>query len=289
MKTMQLGDTLIGDGLPVYFIAEIGINHNGDMQLTKKLLDATFTTGWDCAKFQKRTPEVCVPEHQKSVLRKTPWGEMTYLDYRYKVEFEKKEYDFINLYCQQKPLAWTASVWDIGSLEFLLRYDVPFIKIPSAKITELDLVKECSKSGKPILFSSGMSTLEEIDAAVAVVSKYTENFVLFHTNSSYPAKPEELNLRTIKTLRQRYGCLIGYSGHESNLEPSVIAATLGACVIERHITVDHNLWGSDQAASLEVDGMYKLLRRVRSACIVLGDGKKVLTGAELEVRKKLRG
>ena len=289
MKTLRIGDILVGEEQPIYFIAEIGINHNGDMQIAKKLLDATFVTGWNCAKFQKRTPDICVPEHQKNVMRKTPWGEMTYLEYRYRVEFEKEQYDYIDRYCQEKPLHWTASIWDVKSLDFILQYDVPFIKIPSAKITDAEIMTNCAKSGKPIFFSSGMSTLEEVDKAVETVEKYTSDYILFHTNSSYPAKHSELNLRLIETLRNRYGCLIGYSGHEYDLEPSVIAAALGVCAIERHVTIDHGLWGSDQAASLEIDGMFKLRNRVTSALSTMGDGRKVVIGAELEARKKLRG
>jgi N-acetylneuraminate synthase len=288
MRTVKLGNTTIGQDCPVYFIAEIGINHNGDMQIAKKLIDATFITGWNCAKFQKRTPSVCVPEHQKNVIRSTPWGEMTYLNYRYRVEFEKEQYDYIDNYCREKPLSWTASVWDIKSLEFILTYDVPFIKIPSAKITDNEILSECAKSGKPVFFSSGMSTLEEIDNAVNILDKYTKDYVLFHTISSYPAKHEELNLMLIETLRDRYDCIIGYSGHEYDIEPSVVAAVLGARVIERHITIDHNLWGSDHAASLEVDGMIKLYNRITDILPTLGDGQKVISRSELEVRSKLR-
>ncbi|MDR1881450.1 MAG: N-acetylneuraminate synthase family protein [Prevotella sp.] len=288
MKTIKLGDTIIGEGCPVYFIAEIGINHNGDMQIAKKLIDAAFVTNWNCVKFQKRTPSTCIPENQKDVMRSTPWGEMTYLDYRYRVEFEKKQYDYINNYCREKPIHWSASVWDIKSLEFILNYDIPFIKIPSAKITDDAILSECAKSGKPVFFSSGMSTLEEVDNAVNVVDKYTKEYVLFHTNSSYPAKHKELNLKLIETLRKRYGCIIGYSGHEYDIEPSVIAAVLGAKVIERHITINHNLWGTDQAASLEIDGMLKLFNRVADILPVLGNGQKIITDAEFECRKKLR-
>jgi len=288
MKTIKIGNNTIGDGYPVYFTAEIGINHNGDMQIAKRLLDATFVAGWNCAKFQKRTPSICVPEHQKNLMRSTPWGEMTYLDYRYRLEFEKEQYDYIDNYCREKPLSWTASVWDIKSLEFILNYNVPFIKIPSAKITDNEILSECAKSGKPVFFSSGMSTLEEVDNAVNIVDKYTKEYVLFHTNSSYPAKHEELNLKVIETLRNRYGCIIGYSGHEYDLEPSVVATVLGAKVIERHVTINHNLWGSDQAASLEVDGMIKLYNRIADIFPILGDGKKFVIGSELEVRKKLR-
>jgi len=289
MKTIKIGNTVIGEDCPIYFIAEIGINHNGDMQIVKKLLDATYITGWNCAKFQKRTPSICVPEHQKNIMRSTPWGDMTYLDYRYRVEFEKEQYDYIDKYCREKPLHWTASVWDKKSLEFILNYDVPFVKIPSAKITDDEILYECARSGKPIFFSTGMSTFEEIDKAVNIVDKCTKEYVLFHTNSSYPAKHEELNLKFIETLKNRYGCIIGYSGHEYDLEPSVVAAVLGAKIIERHITIDHNLWGSDQAASLEVDGMFKLYNRIADILPTLGNGQKVVTGSELETRKKLKG
>lgn len=290
MKTIKINGQLVGEQQPVYMIAEIGLNHNGDMQIAKKLIDAAFATNWDCVKFQKRTPEICVPEHQKNVMRETPWGRMTYLEYRYKVEFEKKEYDYIDQYCSDKPIAWTASVWDLKSLEFLLQYNIPFIKIPSAKLTEHEYLVEAAKSGKPVILSTGMSTIDEIDDAVNVLIKNSkDNYILMHTNSSYPAPPEELNLKVIKFLKERYDCIIGYSGHEFDLEPSVIAATIGASIIERHVTIDHNMWGSDQFASLEVHAMDMLRKRIKNIDLILGDGIKKLTEKELEVRKKLRG
>lgn len=290
MKTLQIDGRAVGDHQPVYMIAEIGLNHNGDMQIAKKLIDAAFATNWDCVKFQKRTPELCVPEHQKNVMRDTPWGKMTYLEYRYKVEFEKQHYNIIDEYCRNKPIAWTASVWDLKSLEFLMKYEVPFIKIPSAKLTEHDYLIEASRSGKPVILSTGMSTVEEIDAAVNVLEKNSKgNYILMHTNSIYPAPPETLNLRVINFLKDRYGCIIGYSGHEYDLEPSVIAVSLGASVIERHVTLDHNMWGSDQFASLEVHAMDLLLKRIKNIDVILGNGIKKLTEKELEVRKKLRG
>lgn len=290
MKTIKIDGRLVGEQEPVYMIAEIGLNHNGDMQIAKKLIDAAFATNWDCVKFQKRTPEICVPDHQKSVMRETPWGRMTYLEYRYKVEFEKKEYDYIDTYCKAKPIAWTASVWDLKSLEFLLQYNVPFIKIPSAKLTEHEYLVEAAKSGKPVILSTGMSTIDEIDDAVNVMIKNSkDNYILMHTNSSYPAPPEELNLKVIKLLKDRYDCIIGYSGHEFDLEPTVIAASLGASIIERHVTIDHNMWGSDQFASLEVHAMDMLRKRIKNVDLILGDGIKKLTEKELEVRKKLRG
>lgn len=289
-KKIKVGNRYIGEGEPLYLIAEIGINHNGDMQIAKKLIDATFATGWDCAKFQKRTPEICIPDNQKNILRQTPWGEMTYLEYKEKIEFQKKEYDYINSYCNKKPLDWSASVWDIPSLEFLLNYDIPFIKIPSAKISELELIKECAQTGKPIFVSTGMSTLKEIDDAVEILNKYSnDNYVLFHTNSTYPSKLNELNLQMIKTLKDRYDCVVGYSGHEYELEPTVIAPVFGASIIERHVTLDHNMWGTDHSASLEVRGMDMLEKRIRAIKTIVGDGIKTISCGEEKIREKLRG
>ena len=290
MKTIKIDGQLVGENQPVYMIAEIGLNHNGDIQIAKKLIDAVFATNWNCAKFQKRTPSICVPESQKNLMRDTPWGRMTYLEYRYKVEFEKEHYDYIDRYCKEKPIAWTASVWDLKSLEFIMGYDVPFIKIPSAKLTEHECLIEASKSGKPVVLSTGMSTVPEIDAAVELLEKHAGGgYVLMHTNSVYPAPPEELNLRVINFLKERYGCIVGYSGHEEDLEPSVIAVSLEASLIERHVTLDHNMWGSDHFASLEVHGMSLLLKRIKNIKVILGDGVKKLTEKETEVRRKLRG
>jgi N-acetylneuraminate synthase len=290
MKTIRIDNHLVGDEQPIYMVAEIGINHNGDLQIAKKLIDASFAANWDCAKFQKRTPEICVPENQKNVVRETPWGHMTYLEYRYHVEFGKEEYDYIDDYCHRKPIAWTASIWDLKSLEFLLHYNVPFIKIPSAKLTEQEFLVESSKSGKPVVLSTGMSTIEEIDKAVNIIEKFAKgNYVLLHTNSSYPAPPKDLNLKVIPFLKDRYKCIVGYSDHEYDLEPSIIAASLGASIIERHVTLDHNMWGSDQAASLEVHAMDMLRKRINNINVILGDGIKMVTDKEQEMRKKLRG
>jgi N-acetylneuraminate synthase len=290
MKTIKIGDRLVGDGQPTYMIAEIGINHNGDLQIAKKLIDAAFASEWDCVKFQKRTPDLCVPDHQKNVIRDTPWGKMTYLEYRYKVEFEQFQYDYIDKYCKEKPMAWTASIWDLKSLEFLMQYNVPFIKIPSAKLTEYAYLIEAAKYCKPIILSTGMSTFEEIDKAVNLLEKYaTNNYLLMYTNSAYPAPHEDLNLSAMDSLRERYGCIVGYSGHEYDLEPTVIAVALGTRIVERHVTLDHNLWGSDQSASLEVHAMNMLYKRIRDIDIILGDGVKKLTEKELDVRKRLRG
>jgi N-acetylneuraminate synthase len=290
INKVKVGNRYVGDGEPLYLIAEIGINHNGDLQIAKKLLDATWATGWDCAKFQKRTPDICIPENQKKVLRKTPWGEMTYLEYKKRIEFQKREYDYIDRYCKEKPLDWTASVWDIPSLEFLLNYDIPFIKIPSAKMTDYELIEASAKSGKPLFVSTGMSTLTEVDAVAELLEKYANgNYILFHTNSTYPTKLDELNLQMIKTLKDRYSCVVGYSGHEYELEPTMITPVYGASVIERHITLSHTMWGTDHAASLEIRGMDALAGRIRSTKLIAGDGIKIISEGEKKIREKLRG
>ena len=272
-----------------YLIGDIGINHNGDLQITKKLIDAVFACQWDCVKFQKREPDICVPDHQKNNSKETPWGKMTYLEYKKKIEFGKKEYDYIDKYCKEKPIDWTASVWDLPSLEFILNYNIPFIKIPSAKLTEKELLIEASKSGKPLIVSTGMSTIEEIDSAVEILEKYASEYVLMHCNSAYPAPQNELNLQCIQTFKKRYKCPIGYSGHEYDLEPTVYAAVLGAKIIERHITLDHNIWGTDQSASLEVLAMDILKKRIKNIDGILGNGEKRITEKEKLIRKKLRG
>jgi len=287
---VQIGEHRIGDHEPVFMISEVGINHNSDLQIAKRLIDASFACGWQCVKFQKRTPELCVPADQKSVIRDTPWGRMTYLEYRHKVEFGKTEYDYIDRYCKEKPILWSASVWDSLSLQFINQYDVPFIKFPSAKLTSHGMLIAGCRTGKPIILSTGMSTVDEIDSAVDILEKYARNnYVLMHTNSTYPTPTGELNLAAIKTLKDRYGCIIGYSGHEYGLEPTVIAVALGARVIERHITLDHDMWGTDQKASLEIHAMDMLHKRVKDVDLSIGDGVKRLTENETVVRRRLRG
>ena len=272
-----------------YFIGEIGINHNGDLGIAKKLIDAVNACNWNCAKFQKRNPDKAVPEQQKNILRDTPWGQMTYLEYKHRIEFGREEYTAINQYCEAKPLDWTASVWDIDSLEFLLEYNVPFIKIPSAKLTQVDLIGAAASSGKPLVISTGMSQLEEIDDAVNVIMTKGRKPVIMHTNSSYPTPRAELNLNLIPFLRERYGCVVGYSGHEHDLEPTVIAVSMGAQVIERHVTLSHEMWGTDQKSSLEVLGMDMLRKRCRDIPAILGTAEKQITPSEIEIRRKLRG
>ncbi|MBA4349522.1 MAG: N-acetylneuraminate synthase [Thermodesulfovibrio sp.] len=272
-----------------YFIAEIGINHNGDIQIAKKLIDTAYACGWNCVKFQRRDPDICVPEDQKGVLRDTPWGRITYLEYKKKIEFDKQGYDVINSYCKLKPIEWAASVWDLVSLDFIIHYNPPFIKIPSAHMTNFLLVEKAAKSGIPLIVSTGMSTLEEVDRCVDILKKYNIDFALMHTNSAYPSPDDEINLNIIKTFIDRYGCIVGYSGHEYGVEASVVAVVLGARIIERHITLDHDMWGTDQKASLEIDGMDKLIRRAKHVGRVLGSSEKKIMNSEIEVRKKLRG
>ena len=272
-----------------YLIAEIGINHNGDLEIAKKLIDATNACNWDCAKFQKRNPDICVPNDQKSVMRETPWGRMKYIEYKYKVEFGNQEYDIINDYCDKKPLDWTVSVWDLDSLNFIKDYNVPFIKIPSAHITNDVLLSETAKTGIPIIISTGMSTWAMIDKAVEILEKENVEYAILHCNSTYPAPPDELNLNIIPVMKERYDCIIGYSGHEYDLDPSVLAVAMGAEIIERHITLDHNMWGTDHKSSLEVHAMDLLKKRIKDIDTMLGGTDKIITQSEEPVMKKLRG
>jgi N-acetylneuraminate synthase len=290
VRELNLDGHTVGEGHPVYMIAEVGINHNGDMQIAKRLIDAAFATGWHCVKFQKRNPELCVPESQRNVMRDTPWGRMTYMDYRQRVEFGAEEYGYIDDYCKRKPIAWTASAWDWDSMAFLIEdMDVPFLKIPSAKMTDHSLLRQAARSGKPVVMSTGMSTAAEIDDAVDVLSGIAgSNFALMHTNSAYPTPPEDVNLLAIRWLKERYGCVVGYSGHEYGLDPTTIAVALGARIIERHVTLDHGMWGTDQAASLEVHAMDMLHKRIRDAVVALGDGVKRVHETEVPIREKLR-
>lgn len=271
-----------------YIIAEIGLNHNGDLNIAKKLIDISAASGCDAVKFQKRNPDVCVPEHQKSVMRDTPWGRMTYLEYKYKVEFNKEEYDEIDRYCKDKGIAWSASPWDLDSLEFLNQYDIPFIKLPSAMITNEELLKATCKTGKRVIISTGMSSEEEVNQACATLKLYSKDYAILHCNSTYPAPLEELNLSCIKTLKEKYNCEVGYSGHEFRLGTSVAAVYLGASIIERHVTLDRTMWGSDHMASVEPQGLFKLVSGIRELETSYGDGIISVTNSEKEVRKKLR-
>lgn len=271
-----------------YLIAEVGINHNGDVGVVEKLVDFASVADWDCIKLQKRDPDQCVPYEQRHALRDTPWGEMTYLEYRRRLEFSTEQYERIWRYCWGRIDA-TASAWDEGSVDFLLGLAVPFIKIPSAHLTNDDLLTYVCRENVPVLLSTGMSTQEEVDHAVELLQRNTDNFAILHCNSSYPAKEDELNLRVIPAFIERYGCTVGYSGHEFGLIPSLIAVALGARIIERHVTLDRTSWGTDQIASVEPHGMLKFARHIRSLERCLGDGRKRLYDSELPARQKLRG
>ncbi len=277
-----------------YIIAEIGINHNGDLSIAKKLIDIAAAAGCDAVKFQKRDPNVCVPEHQKNVMKDTPWGSMTYLDYKHRTEFGETCYNEIDKYCKERKIRWSASPWDLGSLEFLLKYDLLFIKIPSAMLTNRALLEGCLSSGKKVILSTGMSTEDEISEAVSfleerITVKSKSSFAILHCNSTYPAPLEELNLSCIKTLKEKYGCEVGYSGHEFRLGTSVAAVYLGASIIERHVTLDRSMWGSDHLSSLEPQGLFKLVSGIRELEKAYGNGIIRVTESEKPVRKKLRG
>lgn len=274
----------------IYVIAEIGINHNGSLEIAKQLIDIAKVAGCDVVKFQKRNPNVCVPEHQKKIMRDTPWGKMTYLDYKYKVEFNKSDYDKIDEYCKSKDIHWSASPWDIDSLNFLIEYDLPFIKIPSALLTNLELIKESAKKSKELIISTGMSTMEEVDLAVDAIKNANSNckYSILHCNSTYPAPIEDLNLKCIQTLEKKYNCPVGYSGHEFGLTTTIASICMGATIIERHITLDRTMWGTDQMCSVEPQGLIKLVRGIKELSLAIGDGEKRVTEKEKEIRKKLR-
>ena len=274
----------------IYIIAEIGINHNGDLNIAKELIDIAKVAGCDVVKFQKRNPDICVPEHQKTIMRDTPWGRMSYLDYKYKVEFGQNEYDEIDIYCKDRKIDWSASPWDLDSLDFLNQYNIPFIKIPSALITDLELLKATAETNKKIILSTGMSTMEDVDNAVMAIkeAKADADFALLHCNSSYPAPNKDLNLRCIQTLQEKYNCEVGYSGHEFGLTTTIASICLGATIIERHITLDRTMWGTDQMCSVEPQGLIKLVRGVRELNAALGNGKKIVTETEIPIREKLR-
>lgn len=271
-----------------YLIAEIGINHNGDPGIARQLIDYASAAGWDCVKFQKRNPDRCVPEHQRDVVRDTPWGPLTYLEYRKRLEFGRAAYESLWMYCLGR-IDSTASVWDEDSVDFMLRLDVPFLKIPSAHLTNDDLIRYVCRSGVPVLLSTGMSTLDEVDHAVALLQRCSDNFAILHCVSTYPASEAELNLRVIPAFIERYGCPVGYSGHEFGLSSTVAAVALGATIIERHVTLKRTMWGTDQMASVEPHGMLKLARHIRALESSLGDGVKRLYASEKPVRARLRG
>jgi N-acetylneuraminate synthase len=285
-KELRIAGRLIGYGHPTYIVAEIGVNHNGDLEIAKKMIDAAVHAGVDAVKFQKRTPEVSTPLEQQMQMRETPWGYITYLEYRRKVEFGEAEYREIDRYCKKRNIPWFASVWDEPSVDFLERFHTPAYKIPSAALTDHNLLRHLRKTGKPLILSTGMSTIEQIKVAVDVLS--SEDLIITHATSTYPCDSAELNLRMIGTLRETFPCPIGYSGHEVGLVTSVVAVALGACLVERHITLDRAMWGSDQSASVEPGGFERFVKYVRVTEAALGDGVKKVYESEMSSLNRLR-
>ena len=283
---VAIGGHHIGPGHPSYVIAEIGINHNGDMAIAKQLIDVAHEAGCQAVKFQKRTPEISTPDSQKDIPRETPWGTMTYLDYKRRIEFGDDEYTEIAAYCQTLGIDWFASPWDVPSVEFLENHNVIAHKVASASVTDVELLEALRDTGKPLILSTGMSTMDEIDQAVGIVG--TDNLVLMHATSTYPLDPLEANLRVMDTLRGRFGVPVGYSGHETGLQISLAAIGMGANALERHITLDRAMWGTDHSASLEPGGLARLVRDVRVIEQALGDGVKRVWESEQGPREKLR-
>jgi N-acetylneuraminate synthase len=287
MREVKVGKGMIGDGHPVFITAEIGINHNGSLEVAKKLIAGSKVAGADAVKFQKRTPEICVPKDQWYIDRDTPWGRMPYIDYRHKVEFKKEEYTIIDKFCNEKNIIWFASCWDEEAVDFIEQFNVPLYKTASASLTDTKLLHKLKLLNKPVIISTGMSTMEEIDEAVKIFEN--KNNLVAHSTSTYPCPYEELNLKMISTLRDKYpNTPIGYSGHETGLAPTWSAVALGASFVERHITLDRAMWGSDQAASVEINGFHRLVRNIHDIEIALGDGVKRVYKSEMGARAKLR-
>ena len=287
MAKVKIAERYIGDDEKVFVIAEIGINHNGSLENALRLIDGAKYAGCDAVKFQKRTPELCVPKDQWLIERETPWGRMTYIDYRHRVEFSNDEYKIIDTYCKEKNIMWLASCWDELSVDFMEQFNPPFYKAGSASLTDINLLKKKKSTGRPLMISTGMSTLDEIKKAVDIIG--TDNLMIAHSTSTYPCKLEELNIKVITTLKEMYPEVpIGYSGHETGLAPTWAAVSLGATFVERHITLDRAMWGTDQAASVEVVGFQRLVENIRDIEVSLGDGVKKLYESELAPRKKLR-
>jgi sialic acid synthase SpsE len=283
----HLSDRVVGTGRPVYITGEIGINHNGDLATAIALIDQAADAGCDAAKFQKRTPEICTPRDQWGIERDTPWGRMSYIDYRHRVEFGIDEYAAIDEHAKRRGIAWFASPWDIESVDFLEAFDVPAHKVASACLTDDDLLRRMRATGRTIILSTGMSTMRQIRHAVEVLG--SDNIILCHATSTYPASTGQLNLKMIHTLQSEFPNVpIGYSGHETGLQTTLAAVALGAVLVERHITLDRSMWGSDQAASIEPQGLVRLVRDVRVISEAMGDGVKRIYDGEQAAMKKLR-
>jgi N-acetylneuraminate synthase len=286
MHSVDIGGRPVGAGAPCYLIAEIGINHNGDTELAQALIDVAAAAGCDAVKLQKRTPELCVPPEQRDVLRETPWGSMTYLEYRHRLELGTEDYAKIDAYCGEQDIQWFASPWDLPSVDFLEQFNPPCYKVASASLTDHRLLERLSDTGRPVILSTGMSTMDEIRAGVQRIDP--DLLLVAHSTSSYPCVPAELNLRMIQTLEDEFTCPIGYSGHEVGLQTTVAAVALGAAFVERHITIDRAMWGSDQAASVEPQGLHRLVRDIRTVEASLGDGVKQVYENERPVMARLR-
>jgi len=284
-KEVKIQNRMVGEGHPVFIIAEIGINHNGDIKIAKKLIEIAAAAGCDAVKFQKRTTDLVYSKEELEKPRESPWG-TTVRQQKERLEFSVEQYAEVSKFCKEQEILWFASCWDTKSIDDIDSLNPPCYKIASASLTDDELLKATRAKGKPILLSTGMSTMEEIGHAVEVLGK--RDLIIMHCTSSYPAKPEELNLRLIPQLREWYGIPIGYSGHEVGILPSVIAAQLGACVVERHITLDRAMYGSDQAASIEPPGLVRLVRDIRMLGIMMGDGEKKVYETEVSMLKKLR-
>lgn len=284
-REVKIGNILVGDNNPCFIIAEIGINHNGSLKDAKRLIDMAVSNGCNAVKFQKRTVDVVYSKEELERPRPNVFGE-TNGDLKRGLEFGLEEYKEIDEYCKQKNIMWFASCWDKGSVDFIDQFNPPCYKIASASLTDDELLK-CTKSkGKPILLSTGMSTMEEIEHAIDILGE--ENTIIYHCTATYPANSDEINLNCIKTLKEKFSCPVGYSGHERGIAPSILAVAVGACSVERHITLDRTNWGSDQAASLETPGLFHMVRDIRQVPTLLSDGKKVVYEREIPIRKKLR-
>ena len=273
--------------MSIFIIAEIGINHNGDIKICKQLIDLASMAGCDAVKFQKKSPRDSVPRHVWDTPKDTPWGKMTYIEYKERMEFNKKQYKEIIKFCKKLKIDWSASCWDLKSVDFMEDLNIPYYKVASASITDLKLLKRIKKTKKPVIISTGMSTLKQINNAVKILG--SKNLGILHCNSSYPAKNEELNLNFITKLKKKFPkSIIGYSGHEKGLSPTIAASVLGAKIIERHITLDKAMWGTDQLASIESMGFARIIRDTRVIETALGIAKKIVFKSEYEVMKKLR-
>jgi N-acetylneuraminate synthase len=286
MRTLRFGQRLIGEGQPTYIVAEIGINHNGSLDIAKRLIDAAANAKCDAVKFQKRTPELCVPPQQRNQMRETPWGVMSYLDYRDRVEFGLEEYEILSQHCRSLSIDWFTSCWDESAVDFMEWFEPIGYKIPSAALTDNALLRRFRQTGRPLILSTGMSTMCQIEEAVEQLG--TENLLITHATSTYPCPLHELNLRMIETIRSRFHCVVGYSGHEVGLATTLAAVCLGANLIERHITLDRAMWGTDQAASVEPRGLERLVQYIRDVEFAMGDGVKTVYESEQAVMKKLR-